>query len=1381
MACAPKNLTEDQVRAKALHNEFYGDISPLSTPEQKIAALIKQRDTFVPMEVQSESLPRSTRRRLMLDKEETTQVYVSKDQKISISQRFTHQNTAAWLQTFSDKKAAEEFSKRPDNTLLAEMGTAVHEVNQNIMESFINQDKSNLIKKNDSPEYGFIPKEDIELEEEIIKLLRLQKNPYKKSLVKNLKQGIKEVFEEIKKTQEKIDPSGQATILTEQFLGDYLKDIGGTIDLFVMYSDGSVSLFDYKTKTPNKVEWVAPTRGKAGYYRIADSSWVPRYMIEGLERQLGTTMSILRNRVGITKFRHIRGIPIHTQYRKKSKSIRKTGERLTDQLITLTMGTNQDRLLEQIPVKEVVENKNLDRAIAEQQKLLHNYLIDVDKRGTSKARREELKQRIGSKRGAINSLILRQDMSNLYQDYSKLIERYTNEAGELLDIDNKDSKNFLSPEMLNDLLYDLEAYKQMLENTEAFLSEVTLEGQPVGDNIDKVYSLNNTITKLVSNLKAVRYNRTVTSAEDQSAIENMPSIGVGDSYFLGGKEFVPKVLRMLHGYIDEANAKKILDVQTLERNIQERMKGLQEWARKNSTSLNGAYRRILAEYNLIGKYSTELLEDIKKLTEEKNSKGLKKIFTLKEGAEKVYKDRRDDFMRTRPEPYEIKNWELSNTLENSLVNKKTRHIYYEFREEIKTDPKYLSAEYQFIIKPENKELLDFYNMWTNYMETFRDLLEIQSYEELPNNFLPWIMASVQDLVSTGTMNLSQAKELSGSWWNLKADDTMFGYDATSEMKKKIDLDSGIEKLEIPQFFINPLKNNKGRIDAQLKLRDLGASLIQFGNMAYNYHHLTTVVEPHIEALRDAITIYGNQYRGSTGKQKIDSSGRAAHIKGKLTDLSKNFEDQIKYHVYGKKVLDENAKLSKRLLNMKQFHSNYQLAGAWLTWLGNAAQIFGNTLIESEAGYFFEFKHFKRAVATSMRVRGKKEYDLYKELIYFFEPHSDMVRLKQRGLKSSRLQKILDSDTNYYGFRVSEHGVENLVLYSLLLSHGIDKNGNIVRLKDKNTPKDTKSILERSKIVNGNLIIEGLKDSKDNSKINITLYSDIRNRARSIAKNIKGGNDTENQYRAQMYIAGKMFMHYKGWLPGMISQRLGGLRYDPMTKSMRMGWWKALYGGELKPAEGGLVNYIATQLVPTLGKLSLSIATTPLGIISGGKLKYKFKANETRARRMFEAYKQEHVHDAEIQAMKFEDFVDFMQGRMRAAATEAFVMISLILSVMGMRADWDDDGLPDWQSSWASRTSFRILNRARRELSFMISINDWKYTITRSPFPAVGVIEDAMKVLDNTVREAGDFVWSREESEEKGSGLFKYTPKMFPWYKAVRSLDMINEEFEKYEI
>ena len=119
---------------------------------------------------------------------------------------------------------------------------------------------------------------------------------------KTLYNGVKDIADQIKAAQKKIDPKGTVQVLTENTVFDPINDIAGSMDVFVVYSDGSVALYDWKfmtlTKDKNGKIISGPAFNKIDSYDI----------------QISEYKRILKDVYGVTKFRESRIIPIDLQY-----------------------------------------------------------------------------------------------------------------------------------------------------------------------------------------------------------------------------------------------------------------------------------------------------------------------------------------------------------------------------------------------------------------------------------------------------------------------------------------------------------------------------------------------------------------------------------------------------------------------------------------------------------------------------------------------------------------------------------------------------------------------------------------------------------------------------------------------------------------------------------------------------------------------------------------------------------------------------------------------------------------------------------------------------------------------------------------------------------
>jgi len=211
----------------------------------------------------------------------------------------------------------------------------------------------------------------------------------------------------------------------------------------------------------------------------------------------------------------------------------------------------------------------------------------------------------------------------------------------------------------------------------------------------------------------------------------------------------------------------------------------------------------------------------------------------------------------------------------------------------------------------------------------------------------------------------------------------------------------------------------------------------------------------------------------------------------------------------------------------------------------------------------------------------------------------------------------------------------------------------------------------------------------------------------------------------------------------------------------------------------LFSWLGNVVAPTLLKFSLNMATFGGYNFVAGQFgdKYKFKVNEIRARRYFEAYKEKFADDKEIQALSFDEFLAYQQSQLRRLAAELSAILAITASVIALRSDWDDDGEADWKKNWYTRTLFRSLNRGRRELAFFMNPGEWE-SFFRMPIPIMTLPIDAYKALTDALSGIGDIVQGEPATYPRGKSKFYEALKFVQGHKSVLMFEAFSEETAK---
>lgn len=1359
--CTVDNMTANELREYVLSRQMGFTKDEIDSPEKLDKVFKLTRQIIKTAEVEVKVLGTTVKAKLHLSEGDKIQRYVDVNTgKLILDSRVTDAVQEKFIKSQrGDMKKVKEVSERKDNVIKANGGTKVHALAQYFMEWIVAEDKSGLVEKNSS-EYNK------PLNTEESRKLRNELGISKQD-ADILYDGVKEIFDEIVSRQKKLDKTGKVRIYTEQLIMDVgaKQSIGGTIDLLAVFSNMMAMKFDYKTMTPKK--------GSMPEGTINDPEWIPYYKYEDFDIQTRELRRILTERYGVKGFYADRIVPIHIEYGYNTEK-----KEMIDKIDKIRMGTKNrtgSEYLEQIPMGELNTGiKKLDEQIEILTISLHNDLKRLNDRYDS-----GLAAKISRRRMVLAKLALKQDVNYMLADVRKIVEKFYDKAGKPVNIhdqyiDEELNPHYLTTREINDLYEEMYAYQGILKTSDQLFVELEFTDEVEKDKYDlNRYRILGAINELLPVLAQERIDR-ILSEDDILAIRDVTSLGIVDKWVRKMGEINHPIFIKFKELISTAHDKTRIDEQTLEKQVKTHVKELEDWGARNGISGTDVFKKLINDKgHLHDKYSKEFYDDLRKAQEEKDNKWLSNNLILKENSKEIYQEELDKFLLNsgikedtteKSEVRRLKAWKERNNIKDAKYKSKMFRKYYTINEELNS--KYFSEGYNYIKQGGNEPLLNFWNFYTQKMGEFRFLLGLTNdYDRLPNNFIPWVRADIVNSLLQGGYNFQSIKDNMESIFRVKGDTQVFG----STIKGEINPITGAEKRDVPVWYLNPLTDTNGEINQGLKSVDLGKSLFIFGSMAMNYNYMKNEVEPNVEALRDVLVSVGIKDVNSTGGERKASTGPISKLKGERIDHVSLFDTFVNYHLYGVKIQDKNTKAVKAVLGAARFQQMKELSFAVLTWIGNFAQVKVGSWTEGIKGYYYNREQWIEAAKEA----GSDEY---RALTYIFEISSDRKFVKSKNLSVNKLSKILSTDTLMFGFRKASENVSNHILMSMLRNYGLDEQGNIKRLA--NLPQGTKSLRDGVRIVNDNVVIDGLIN-EDGS---ITgRFTEFRNMVVAIAGRVTGDMNPEDINYANTQLITNLAMRFKNWMPGMLGERFGGMRYNPLTKTIEEGrYWSLITNLNKEEASWG--KYIVTEVMPAIAKISFHIATF------GG---YKYKVNEHRAKILFENYKMQNPNSKDIQSMSFGDFMAYKQGQIKAAATELRVILSLVTILMALRGDWDDDEEPDYKQTLAGRLLFRSLNRMRMEIAFFLNTDDW-YRLFRFPIPLVGLADDVFATVKNTRDELGDWIYGEEtertyakrllfgankEGKRDKKPLLYESSQWIPGYKAIRILEPFEQHRE----
>lgn len=1248
------------------------------------------------------------------------------------------------------KDKAKAINEQLDNKIKAESGNKVHRAMQDIIEIIVEGGEYPNILKNT---YGY----KFRTSSEIAADLGLTTDSADfKSLIKLGKSIVKEVSE----LQKKINPNEAASIFTEQFLFDPLINEGGTEDVVVIFSDKSNFIYDYKTITPNDTKKERVTDGK---YRLISEDWIPSYKLEDFKLTLPKHIKKLA-KFGSAKNRGARILPIHIEHRLKPKDTRTPGNVLTSKISQITASPLDNPLLAPIPiVKEETGFKALDEALDKLVVLRNNLEVKISKAGGDEKTR--LGYKLKNVTRSINSIIVNKDLDLLYEEIGRLTKIYN-----LNDILNTGANSKIPLSEKRELLQEIEALITITSNSMYYFEEMNFSEEEINKREFEYNRLAGALEAMVRPLREAIANEVLTESQRVEA-KRTNKLGFTDKTFSTRTEIRDPIFDAFNDKVDLAYNKNRLFVQTFEEELKSKALKLEEWGNNNGYRGLSVYKLLFNEEkgNLYAKFNSDIYKEIKDLQAKKNREGLKKILELKPDYQEKFERKLSLYIKYNPKATEeqIKKWKKENSPEEIILTK-DYFVYYKIKNDV--DSKYYTEGYNNIRG--NKALLDYYTFWEESMSKARGMLGlINNYNQVPNNFLPWIKADVLDQLFQGTADVGNVLSSMRDILYVSQDNQTFG---NITDKNEINPADGTILRQVPRFFIEPLTNKDNKIDSTLKSLDLNKSLLTFMAMAANYKNMTEI-QAHVEALKDVIIDenFGEVLTDDRGNPILDISGRVRKQFGTATTKKELLSKHIDYHLYGVKIQDDFSKnVTQALLSAKKFQQLKELGLAPLVQMANIAGAKINAYYMGVKGFSYNNEQMLKAHKLAANyLSNNKEGELYRALTNFWEPYpGSKVDLKAKEVSSlgSVKGKWVGTELAFAGFRLGDENIDNTILVAMLQNWGIDSDGSIKRIK--RLPKGSKSLLDRSSVKDGKLFIEGITDQSEDVKL--LRYTQFRNIVLGTARSVKGGLNSEDMNAINMSLMGNLMMSFKNWMPGLVTERFGNLKYNRNLNVLTEGRYRA-FVNDLSKEDKSIVEFVTGVVLPQAGKLLGEIATFGL---------FKYKVNQERAKQLFNEYKAKYPDNEEIQKMSFEDYMDYKQGQIRALASELRVILGFILALSMLGGDWDDDGQADYKASKLGRTSMRLGNRIRRELVGIINPEDW-VVLFRQPLPITGLAIDLNRWVNNTTDSFRDIVmgenykgvfkWELDKNDQKP--ILYETFRWIPGHKLIQTFEPFDKD------
>jgi hypothetical protein len=1188
-----------------------------------------------------------------------------------IKKRVTDKQQKLFEKIFGKDKA-KDINENPDNIIKRNTGIALH----NIAEQYLN------FKLKKGPAVNLtVP---IKGTNERISITNEQ--------YKQLTDYLDNIIQDINNTQGSINSNGIPTIRTENIIYDSKGDIAGTIDLMVVFSDGSVSIYDYKFVNLEESEGVVDT---TKLYNKEDS-W---------DMQMSEYKRILREQYKVNKFNKTRMMPINIRYKYANG-------KMTGKIHSINTG------IDPIPLRELTDdvklNQMLEKLISLKDKLKEEIKTSEHK--------DRLKIRIRNLTDSIRKIQLEKDVNFILNEIDATAKLVFNGLG----ISDKNDGNYITNAELREYKEILSLYSKIADNTRNVFSKQkgTEEYKQMLDNL---YKANTSALLVLSSIEDEIKNR---------AIEEAKKLGINDltrpqkegsqlGLLLNNlSQINHPIFKTFWKFIKSSQDKTRNATISLEKELKQVTDNLKEWGKSKGLSGVDIFKNIINPNtgDLIAQYKSELYKEIDLQRSKKNAQWFKDNYEqTAEDKAKFEKRKAEEFKRIDI-GYAYRGDAFVNALknrwlkENDLSNDEAWLSEYSYKT-LKDKTKWESYEYKFLFQPENKALKEYYDFYKKVNKEIAEILPMN----IKSNFVANIHKDMVDMLSeNGLMAIKEIGETFAKSLEVREDENSFSYN---------DPLTGKPLYNTPILYMSPLTDINGKIDLNLKSKDLSKSLLLFANMAYNYKHMNEIKDSSLN-IREIL---------ASSKQILtDNFGRPIKKEGKFVEGEGNkrtldtFDSFLNYYIGGQSIQtkdsafnykDKTYSRNKLIKNAMQYFGITKLAfnpvSATANYLGAKANLYFAALKEA---YFT-----KEQLNKTHELFAKQDKKYLQAINYFGIGSNSTTFKKANNLSAEALSKMITVDNMYALQKAGDHAIERQLLVSMLMNYGIDSNGKVVKLSK--LPENSKSIWDSM----------SLKDDKiDMSFLTEEQFNDFRRKVDYVSGIVKGQNSEEDVALYKTTLMGMLLGQFRGWMPRMIKERFGEPRFNEDMEQFELGRFRVLIG---EFAEAGIIN-------------SLKIFLDGLPFIN-------YKYDQRGAQHFYEKYLAE---NPEIDSSKFtlDDYIEVRRGQLRAAAAEIRLYAAFLAAIAVLAGDWDDDDKPDYKKYWFTRKFISLMDRTQLELGFFLNPSNVTELI-KSPVPIWGLITDTKKLLENTLDETKDTFFGEDSAQDK-SPIGYRVARMIPLVK-----------------
>jgi len=387
-----------------------------------------------------------------------------------------------------------------------------------------------------------------------------------------------------------------------------------------------------------------------------------------------------------------------------------------------------------------------------------------------------------------------------------------------------------------------------------------------------------------------------------------------------------------------------------------------------------------------------------------------------------------------------------------------------------------------------------------------------------------------------------------------------------------------------------------------------------------------------------------------------------------------------------------------------------------------------------------YKLIAKAKASKLFDSLSKDAKMIPYMMEFFQTHTDRnINIDARKYSESKTNKYLNSDMLFKWMRDGEIAIDTHLTVAMSMNYGFNKEGTFSRIKN---PDNT----VRVGYENYTSIFDILKeDFEKGSEFFKSLPTKdlmkFRQAVMEQSKKIKGTMTYDDKAYFQTQLITELLMTFKTWMPGVIGDRFGKLKFNEKLDGADWGRYSSLVGSNAYLAGDTLSGFLKEVVLPSIAKFTAETLT--FGYLYNTE-KWK-PLNEKRLKAIYnkklETSKDTFIRkdeDGETVLISFEDFKQIVIQNQKATQSELRYLLGIVLVLMSMSLITGDDDEPMYKNSWEGRTAYRIISRVYTELAFLYSPEEY-LRLLGSSIPLIGLLKDIYALLENTVDETRDLL------------------------------------------